>query len=221
MKKNILTCTMFLLLLFVFVKCTKNDPEPVYDLIAPVLTLNGDTAIYIDLGTPFTDPGYTITDNMDATPIVVVDGNVDVNNAGIYYISYSATDASGNKSNASRTVYVVIRRNNVIGNYTVNENCLGAGGPYTVGPYATSITAGSVDNFAITLNNFGDFTSTINLNGAISGVTGENIIIQDYTSGLTISGSGSVNPTATSLNISYSATDGVNTDNCTSNWVKL
>lgn len=78
------------------------------DPIAPELSLLGDAQITLTSGTPFTEPGYTATDNCDGdlTPLVRVDGNVNVAVPGTYTLTYTATDAYGNITTATRTVIV-------------------------------------------------------------------------------------------------------------------
>ena len=78
------------------------------DPIAPELSLLGDAQITLTSGTPFTEPGYTATDNCDGdlTPLARVDGNVNVAVPGTYILTYTATDAYGNTTTATRTVIV-------------------------------------------------------------------------------------------------------------------
>ena len=71
----------------------------VIDDIAPVLTLLGDNPLVVEVKTTLNEPGYTVTDNFDANPIMTVDASeVDVNELGLYTVTYMATDASGNTS---------------------------------------------------------------------------------------------------------------------------
>ncbi len=60
-----------------------------------------------DIGTPFTDPGAEVTDNVDATTTVTGVSTVDPNTAGTYTVTYDATDAAGNAADqVVRTVVV-------------------------------------------------------------------------------------------------------------------
>lgn len=78
------------------------------DPVAPELNLLGDTQITLLSGTPFTEPGYTAVDNCDGdlTSHVRVDGSVNVAVPGTYTLTYTATDAHGNTTTATRTVIV-------------------------------------------------------------------------------------------------------------------
>src|SRR5690606_23691982 len=69
----------------------------VRDQTAPVLTLIGDTVI-IEVNSNFSDPGYLVSDNYDATVPVTVTGSVDHTRTGVYVLFYVATDAGGNSS---------------------------------------------------------------------------------------------------------------------------
>lgn len=79
------------------------------DTNAPVITLLGQSVESTDMGTPWSDPGYTATDDMDGdlTSNVTVGGDyVDYSTAGSYSVTYSVFDAAGNEGTASRTVVV-------------------------------------------------------------------------------------------------------------------
>jgi len=82
----------------------------------PVISLSGDLKIYIKVGTAYTDPGYTASDNIDGdiTAKVAVSGGVDTSKMGINTITYSVTDSFGNTTTASRKVYVY--RQQMLGN---------------------------------------------------------------------------------------------------------
>jgi parallel beta-helix repeat protein len=84
----------------------------VQDLTAPVLTLNGNSTVTHEVGTPYTDLDVTISDNYYADTVLrkalVIQGNVDVNKLGTYTIVYTLTDPSGNGPvTVTRTVIVV------------------------------------------------------------------------------------------------------------------
>ena len=78
------------------------------DLTAPVIALKGEQSTYIKVGTAYTDPGFTASDTIDGdmTAKVSVSGGVDTSKMGINTITYQVTDSFGNKTTATRTVYV-------------------------------------------------------------------------------------------------------------------
>jgi PKD repeat protein len=89
----------------------------VVDTIAPVITINGNTSDSVDVFTPYSDPGVTVSDNYDNLSDITVTvtgtfysqftGGKNPNLLGSYTIVYTATDKSGNKSIVTRTVKVV------------------------------------------------------------------------------------------------------------------
>ncbi|MDB4465759.1 DUF5011 domain-containing protein, partial [Akkermansiaceae bacterium] len=78
----------------------------VVDTTPPVITLNGDAEVTIEMGSTYTEQGATVSDNyytgLSATPT----GSVDTNKVGTYEITYSVTDGSNNTGTATRTVIV-------------------------------------------------------------------------------------------------------------------
>ncbi len=78
------------------------------DTTAPVITLVGDAAITLEVGSTYTEQGATATDNYDESVTVVIGGDtVDTNTVGSYTVTYNATDANGNAATAvTRTVTV-------------------------------------------------------------------------------------------------------------------
>ena len=81
------------------------------DTTAPVITLANDTVAGNTgvVGTAYTDPGATATDNVDTSVDVVLGGDtLDINTAaGTYLITYDATDTAGNGAvQVERTVTV-------------------------------------------------------------------------------------------------------------------
>lgn len=78
------------------------------DLNKPVITLNGELKTYIKVGTTYTDPGFSASDNIDGdiTTKVSVSGGVDTSKMGINTITYSVSDSFGNTTTTTRKVYV-------------------------------------------------------------------------------------------------------------------
>jgi hypothetical protein len=76
------------------------------DDVAPVVALNGIASMPWPLGTPWVDPGATALDNVDGPLDATADTAPNVNAAGAYTITYTATDAAGNNGSAIRVVTV-------------------------------------------------------------------------------------------------------------------
>ena len=75
------------------------------DTVAPVITIIGGNVSLVE-GTEYSDAGANATDNHDGTVDVVTTGSVNTAAAGIYTISYTATDSAGNSATATRTVTI-------------------------------------------------------------------------------------------------------------------
>ena len=136
----------------------------VVDTTVPVITLNGDNPINIEVGGTFTDPGASATDNYDSEISVTVSGTVDNNTVGVYILTYSAIDSSDNTTNVNRTVNVLDTTAPVITLIGDNPMNIEVGGTFTdpgasaTDNYDTEISvtvSGTVDN-----NTVGIYTLT-------------------------------------------------------------
>lgn len=78
------------------------------DVVAPVITLNGEERLEIAHGSTFTDPGATALDDVDGdiTASVTVTGSIDTNVYGEQFITYFVEDSSGNVSELQRSVVI-------------------------------------------------------------------------------------------------------------------
>lgn len=76
--------------------------------IAPIITLNGENTIYLEVNTPYIEPGFVITDDIDTDLQPIITGAVNTSNVGINYIYYNVVDSSGNSAaQVIRTVKVI------------------------------------------------------------------------------------------------------------------
>ncbi|PCI45438.1 MAG: hypothetical protein COB41_01660 [Proteobacteria bacterium] len=79
----------------------------VADTIAPVIVLVGANPMTIAKNSTFTDPGSTVTDNVDVGLIATVTGSVNTATVGTYTLTYNVSDAAGNAATTvTRTVSV-------------------------------------------------------------------------------------------------------------------
>ncbi len=80
----------------------------VVDTTAPIITLNGNGTINLAINNPFIDPGATTTDNYDSSDAVVVARDfVNTSVAGVYHVTYDATDVANNHAiQRARTVAI-------------------------------------------------------------------------------------------------------------------
>ena len=65
--------------------------------LVPIVTVNGDKIMTLNVGDAFVDPGATATDKTDGviTSNIVVGNNVNTSAAGIYTVTYDVTDSQG------------------------------------------------------------------------------------------------------------------------------
>lgn len=76
------------------------------DTIAPRLGIKGSSTVQMLVGQTYTDAGIVALDNIDNKVDVKVTGKVDTKTPGEYILTYTATDAAGNKSSETRKVIV-------------------------------------------------------------------------------------------------------------------
>lgn len=84
-----------------------SSSETTIDTIPPIITLNGSNPMSVTLGNSYTEPGATVSDNIDDSLEAVITGTVNTSTIGAYTITYTATDNSGNIASKTRTVNVV------------------------------------------------------------------------------------------------------------------
>lgn len=82
-----------------------SSAAPPVDTLAPVINVVGDNPANVEFGSTYVDAGATARDQGQAIT-VTSSGTVDTSVEGTYTITYSATDAAGNSSSATRTVVV-------------------------------------------------------------------------------------------------------------------
>lgn len=90
------------------IKKTKKGKVIVVDKTAPSIELKGDNVVYLLYGNKYNELGYIVKDNYDKEEDikVVVDGDIDVDTPGVYYVKYTAIDSSNNKKTIKRKVIV-------------------------------------------------------------------------------------------------------------------
>lgn len=89
------------------------------DTTRPIITLEGNETIYVNVGSKYNEPGYKAIDDCegDITSKVVVTNNVNTSKTGQYEVIYKVSDSYGNSDEVKRKVIV---RNNA-----TNYNNLG------------------------------------------------------------------------------------------------
>jgi hypothetical protein len=152
------------------------------DTTIPVITLEGEVTVTLEVGTSYTDEGVTANDNLDGdiTDNIVIINNVDSSVVGEYTITYNVSDANGNVAEeVTRTVNVVDTTVPVItleGEVTVT---LEVGTSYTdEGTTANDNYDGDITDNIVIINNVdkdvvGEYTITYNVSDVNGNVAEE------------------------------------------------
>lgn len=80
-----------------------------YDELPPVITLNGAGTVYVEVNATYTEDSAVCMDNIegDITSRMIITNQIDLTQAGIYFVHYDVMDASGLSAvRVSRTVIV-------------------------------------------------------------------------------------------------------------------
>ena len=188
MKKQIIlsAAVLFTAGMIFMTGCKKDDTTP------PVITLTGNASLTSSLQASLSDPGATATDEEDGEVTVSSDWsstNPNINMAGPYTITYTATDAAGNTATETRTVTIVNDAAAWAGTYlktAITDSVFGdAQHTNFVQLYAwvnnCVITASTTVNNKVTIDPFLDY-SNIAASQKITGtVTGTTISIASQT----------------------------------------
>lgn len=109
MKKNIFNLMVIALVAMTFTSCDKDSENMSSIIDYPKLVIQGDEFFVSPIGQAYNDAGCTATyQGKDYTSKVIVEGveDIDVNTAGLYYITYHATSPDGYSWSETRTVAV-------------------------------------------------------------------------------------------------------------------
>jgi hypothetical protein len=90
-------------------KETTEESSFTYDGSAPVISINGDNPLTIQINSTYEELGTTALDNVygDLTSSIIISGSVDTTTLGEYIITYNVSDSAGNIATATRTIRVV------------------------------------------------------------------------------------------------------------------
>ena len=196
--------------------CTTEDTS------SPVVTLNGDAndVVIYKSATSYTDPGATATDAEDGNLTVVTSGTVNMNSAGTYTLTYTATDKAGNVGTATREV-IVDAAPYVAGDYNFTD--VSNGGTVNGQDAITAVTG--VNN-KICIHKFAAYDDGV-MYATLEG-SSINVIAATVTCGQApniasryFTGTGSSSFTATGMVINYSETTNGSTVTGTTTYTKI
>lgn len=107
MKKILYGMLMGSVLLFTATSCEKEIEDLSQITYYVDLQLKGEKEIWMELNTPYNEPGYTATENgVDVADKVEVSGSVETDKVGYYPLYYSAQNKDGFSVSDSRDVFV-------------------------------------------------------------------------------------------------------------------
>ncbi len=97
----------------------------VVDTTKPVITLNGDQSQQLALGETYIEAGATAEDSFegDISGSIIIQGAVNGNVPGLYTLTYTAEDSSGNSASVERTVQV-LSNDNALQQLTISQGQL-------------------------------------------------------------------------------------------------
>ena len=168
----------------------------VADTTAPVITLNSESNVSLNVGDTYTDAGATATDNVDGdlTANIITENPVNTTIAGTYTVTYDVNDTAGNSAvQVARTV--VVKEDVVLDTEAPIITLLGES-PITVivgtryvdlGAIATDNVDGNVTANIITRNTVdtttvGTYTVTYDVNDTVGNDATQitrNVIVED------------------------------------------
>jgi len=202
----------------IFTGCSKDE-----DTTAPVITLNGDATMEIDLQEAYSEPGANAIDGEDGDVTVSITGTVNNDLKGDYTITYTATDGAGNTATEERIVTVVNSADFLAGTYLdAVDDCQST--PPSI--FDAIVTTSNTDNGKFTVNNFGAFGTSVNIvcqyfasNNLISAITPQSLgapalLTTVYNSSTVMS------TTPVTFQIVYEWNDGGASEICTSTYTK-
>ncbi|MFI3263934.1 MAG: BT_2262 family domain-containing protein [Rikenellaceae bacterium] len=143
-----------------FVACGELSTEGISTITYfVVLELEGGDQ-YVELGSSYTDPGFTATeDGVDVASTVETSGDVNTSKVGVYPVSYYVENSDGYSTTASRNVFVYdpayagVAASEITGTYTLSSaSYREITGSATQDTFVTDDNGLSYSNFVVTVS---------------------------------------------------------------------
>jgi hypothetical protein len=151
----------------------------VADKTGPVITMNGNNPMSVNVNSNFADPGANANDACDGNVNNTLSSNNNVNTSviGSYSVNYKANDLSGNVGTATRTVNVGDFTAPVV---TLNADAQGNTDPISVNVFSnfTDPDANATDNYYAASSLTKQITGSVNTN-----VIGSYVLTYSFTDG--------------------------------------
>ena len=213
--KNIKTILWAVSLSSLLFSCKKDDVS------APTVTLIGNDVVTISLHQAYTEEGATANDTKDGnvSSSVKISGTPDVNNAGVYTVTYEASDKAGNTGSATRTVIVRHTGATIAGSYAVKDSCGSSSTTYVEIVSETNLTRLSVTRFA----NYDNGTAYFDLSGQTNStitVPQQTVVCGSIPVARVFTGSGTISSDGKKLIINYTEVTNNTTTSCTGIYTK-
>lgn len=126
MKKILFYTLLLCLSSFALTSCNDDNDELTDAKVTyyPTMEIQGDEFTLVPIGTNYVEQGCkAVQKGEDVSSQVVTSGTVDTNTAGLYYITYTFTNAQGYQTSAQRTVAVCdpAITTDIAGTYSVQD----------------------------------------------------------------------------------------------------
>jgi hypothetical protein len=213
MKKTTKILVAAALLGFAITSCKKEDTS------APSVSVNGAETVTLNLHEAYIEQGATASDSKDGDLEVSTSGAPDVNNAGVYMITYTASDKAGNTGDATRRVIVRHSGSTTAGTYAVKDSCGNSTTSYVDVLSNNSTIQLSVTRFANYDNANAFFEISGETNSTIT-VPQQTIVCGTIPVARVFKGSGSISPNGKKLTINYTEVTNSTTISCTGVYTK-
>ena len=137
----------------------------VSDSTIPVITLTGDAALTVEVGTTYSDAGATASDSFDGdiTVDIVTINPVDTSIPGLYTVTYNVSDAAGNDA-------IQVTREVTVSDTTIPVISLTGDAAVTVEAGTTYSDAGATASDSFDGNITADIVTVNPVNTAIPGI---------------------------------------------------
>lgn len=203
------------------------------DLSTPVIVIDSDNPLNIEVGTTWDAPTYTATDDEDGditANVVVDDSEVNTSEIGTYDVTYTVSDDAGNTAIETLTVNVTMGESSYSGLYSVHEECdMDEDGIFgeigEIFDYTVTISGGGGTN-ELLFSNFGGYGTTVVAVVTFDGTLND-LLDVDYDlpgTGIHFSGDGEVTlgtTTDVEFTFDYQAEDGGTIVPCNAVYTKL
>ena len=139
------------------------------DVTPPVISINGDNPVQVEVGNTYNDLGATAEDDIDGEVTVNSSNDINTSVLGSYTVTYTATDAAGNEASETRQVNIVDLTAPVIELIGSNPQIIEANSDSVYQDLGSTVTdnydvdiSATVDTSVVDISTPGNYTLTYN-----------------------------------------------------------